>query len=163
MSTVTIYIPKDNGDLKYVADVEDEDRPDMALDAVLDEIPNAARQSDTFVAVVDGLEDGKVVLLTLGGEEVLRRPKRAISMSNGAGTTVEETVEEEPVQPARRRGTAKSTTPRRRGRPPKAQAEESEDEAPAPRRRATAAKKTPAKRGGSGRKTPFTRNAKSDD
>jgi hypothetical protein len=157
VSNITIYIPKENGDLKYVADVEDEDRADMALDAVLDELPKIGNQSDTFVAIVDGLEDGKVVLLTLGGDEVLRRPKRAISMSNGAAT-VEETEEEEPVQPARRRSrsTATKAAPRRRT------AAKAEAEAPAPRRRTAAKKAAPAKRG-SGRKTPFTRNAKSDD
>jgi hypothetical protein len=144
VSTVTIYIPKDNGDLAYVADVEDEDRPDMALDAVLDELPRISQRSDTFIAIVDGLEDGKTVVLTLGGDEVLRRPKRSITMSNGAAE-VEETVEEEEAQQVAPR--RRQTTPKR-GRPRGSTTK-------------TAAK-TPAKRGG-GRKTPFTRNAKSDD
>jgi hypothetical protein len=146
VATITIYIPKENGDLTYVADVEDEDRPDMALDAVLDELPRIASRSDEFVALIDGFDGGQSVLLTLADPEVVeRRPKRAIAMSSNGAVAETEPVEEEPLPTPRRRGggrrqTAAAKTP--------------------PKRRAAA--KTAPKRA-SGRKTPFTRNAKSDD
>lgn len=143
MATVTIYIPKDNGDLTYVADVEDEERPDMALDAVLDELPKIAQRSDTFVAVIDGFEDGKTVLLTLADDQVERRPKRNIAMSNGVAAVELEPEEEAPAPTRRGRPRSRSTTATKT----------------APKR---APRKAPAKKA-SGRKTPFTRNAQSDD
>jgi hypothetical protein len=142
VSTITIYIPKENGDLSYVADVEDEDRADMALDAVLDELPRVAQRSDSFVALIDGYDGGTAVLLTLADPDVVeRRPKRGIAMSNGAA--VEEAVEEEAPAPRRRQ-----TAPAKRG---------------PGRPRGSTTKKAPARKAAAGRKTPFTRNAKSDD
>jgi len=147
VSTITIYIPKDNGDLSYVADVEDEDRADMALDAVLDELPRVAQRSDTFVALIDGYDGGTAVVLTLEDSDVVeRRPKRAIAMSNGAATVEEPEAEDEAPAPRRRPTAAKRGPGRPRGSTAK---------------KTTAAKTTPKR--ASGRKTPFTRNAKSDD
>lgn len=147
MATITIYIPKENGDLSYVADVEDEDRADMALDAVLDELPRIASRSDTFVALIDGFEGGTAALLTLADSDVVeRRPKRGIAMSNGAA--VEEAAEEEPVAP-RRRQTAATPAKRGPGRP-----------------RGSTNKKTAAKtapKRASGRRTPFTKSNRDDD
>ena len=157
--TVTIYLPKDNGDLKYVADVEDEDRPDMALDALLDEMPRIGKQNDTFVALVGTVDDGTLCTLTVGDEEPIQRPKRNIAISNGFSATGEEDVEEEadedeeeaePEPPKRRptpRGRAKSSgNGRRRG---------------ADKRGGTATKTAPKRR--EARKTPFTRRADGDE
>jgi hypothetical protein len=147
VSTITIYIPQENGNLTYVADVEDEDRADMALDAVLDELPRIANKSDTFVALIDGYDGGTAVVLTLEDPETVeRRPKRGIAMSNGAATVEEPEAEDEAPAPRRRQTTAKRGPGRPRGSTAK---------------KTTAAKTTP--RRASGRKTPFTRNAKSDD
>jgi len=164
VSTITIYIPKENGDLSYVADVEDEDRPDMALDAVLDELPRIASRSDTFVALVDGFDGGTSVTLTLADSDVVeRRPKRSIAMTNGA--VVEADEDDTPMPTPKRRpgrprkaaaATAAAAAPVKRG-PGRPRKNPLPDAAPAPRGRKPAAKKA------SGRKTPFTRNAKSDD
>src|SRR3954470_8395512 len=127
----------------------------MALDAVLDELPRIASRSDTFVALIDGFDGGTAVTLTLADPDVVeRRPKRGIAMTNGA--VAHDVEEDEPLPtPTRRAGgrrsaaTATAEAPVKRG----------------PGRPRGSKTKTPpaATKRASGRKTPFTRNAKSDD
>jgi len=114
--SITIFIPRDNGDLKYVAEVDEVERPDMALDALLDEMPRVANQSTIFAAVVGSMEEGgEIVILELDPEApVEERPKRAIRMSNNGSTQVVESVDDEPAPAPRRRGRPKGSTTRGR-------------------------------------------------
>lgn len=113
--SITIFIPRDNGDLKYVAEVDEVERPEMALDALLDEMPRVANQGPSFVALVGTMEDGTMVTLTLDPEApVEERPKRAITVSaNGVVPAAVEPDEEEPAKPARRRAARKGTAKRK--------------------------------------------------
>jgi hypothetical protein len=129
--TVTLYIPKENGDLKFLADIEDVDHPALALDGLFDAI--AAKQvdmrrpsEDTFVAVTGSLDDGNVVTLVLEDDAPVQ-PKRKISVSRDGFI--------EPEAKPKRRGP---------GRPRRA---ETEDEGEAPARR------KPGRPKGSGKKT----------
>jgi hypothetical protein len=120
--SITIYIPKENGDLKYVAEVDEVTRPEMALDALLDEMPRVARQSDTFVALNGTLEDGQMVTMVLDVDApVEERPKRSITVSiNGRVeqpvAAPDETGEPDEPAPApkRRRAARKSSNGRKR-------------------------------------------------
>jgi hypothetical protein len=124
--SITIYVPRDNGDLKYVAEVDEVERPEMALDALLDEMPRVANQGPNFVALVGTTEDGTMVTLVLDPEApVEERPKRAITVSvNGIAPVAPDEVDEEPVAPKaapRRRAAArKGTTKRGAARKPAA-------------------------------------------
>jgi len=123
--SITIYVPRDNGDLKYVAEVDEVERPEMALDALLDEMPRVANQGPNFVALMGTTEDGTMVTLVLDPEApVEERPKRAITVSANGIAPVAEPEEEEPVAPKaapRRRAAArKGTTKRGAARKPAA-------------------------------------------
>jgi hypothetical protein len=114
--SITIFVPRDNGDLKYIAEVDEVDRPEMALDALLDEMPRVANQGPSFVALMGTMEDGAMVTLVLDPDApVEERPKRAISVSsNGvAPAAVEEPEEDEEPAPAPRRRAARKGTARR--------------------------------------------------
>jgi len=122
--SITIFVPRDNGDLKYIAEVDEVDRPEMALDALLDEMPRVANQGPSFVALMGTMEDGTMVTLVLDPDApVEERPKRAISVSaNGiAPAAVEEPEEdEEPAKPAPRRRAARRGTAKKAARKPAA-------------------------------------------
>lgn len=151
---VTIYQPKDNGDLKLIAEVEDTDRADLALDAVLDAMPRL--RGTEFNALIGSLEEGVMLTLTLDPDAVPEeRPKRAITLSsNHAEVAVADEAEddepEEAPKPARRGRTQRKGTARGK---------------PGPKPGSAGAKRGAAKRkaarssGGS----PFKRNAKGDD
>jgi hypothetical protein len=122
--SITIYIPRDNGDLKYIAEVDEVERPEMALDALLDEMPRVGRQSSTFIALNGTLEDGSMVTLTLDPDApVEERPKRAISVSSNGSVAApqkdeepDEAEDEPEEKPApRRRRPRKGTASNKRG------------------------------------------------
>lgn len=122
--SITIFVPRDNGDLKYLAEVDEVERPEMALDALLDELPRLANQGPNYVALVGTTEDGTLVTLTLDPDApVEERPKRSISVSrNGIVPAAVEPDEddEEPAQPRRRaaRKQARTGTAKRAARKP---------------------------------------------
>jgi hypothetical protein len=113
--SITIFIPRDNGDLKYIAEVDEVERPEMALDALLDEMPRVANQGPNFVALMGTMEDGTMVVLTLDPDApVEERPKRAISVSaNGVVPAVVEPEDEPEERPAPRRRAARKSTAKR--------------------------------------------------
>ena len=108
-----IYAEKENGDLKLIAEIEGLEDPALAVDALLDEMPRL-KQRDFVVINLDN------VMHVEAGEEIVQ-PRRQITIRGGNSST-----------PA---------APKRRGRPPRAVAEdengngEEPTEAPAPRRR----------------------------
>ena len=104
--SITIFVPRDNGDLKYLAEVDEVERPEMALDALLDELPRLVNQGPNYVALVGTTED-------------------AISVSrNGVVPAVVEPDEddEEPAKPRRRaaRKQTRTGTAKRAARKPAA-------------------------------------------
>lgn len=120
--SITIFVPRDNGDLKYLAEVDQVERPEMALDALLDEVPRLVNQGPNYVALVGTTEDGTMVTLTLDPDmPVEERPKRAISVSvNGVVPAAVEPDDEEPAQPRRRaaRKNTRTGTAKRAARKP---------------------------------------------
>lgn len=165
MSTISIYTPKENGDLKYIADVEDEDRPDMALDAVLDELPRI--KDTTFLAMVAGDEEGSGtwhVLELPEDAEPERRPKRAIVMAGSFGASANGNGEEEAEEEAPKRTVKKTTAKKpaaKKAAAKTATAKKPTAKKTAARRSSTTSSKPTAKK--STTRSPFTRSAKSDD
>lgn len=129
-----IYAEKENGDLRLIAEIEGLDNPALAVDALLDEMPRL-KQRDFVVINLDN------VMHVEAGEEIVQ-PRRQITIRGG--------------------NNAAPAAPKRRGRPPRAVAEDDEngnggEEAPAPRRRGrppgSKNKKPAAKKG-----SPFKSN-----
>jgi hypothetical protein len=156
--SVQFYVPKENGDLKFVDEVEGTSDVEAALEALLDARPKLQHDAYVFVSV-----EGE----SLNGD--------------GGVIGIAEVTEEEEVVTRRkvRVGGGDEPAPKKRGRPrkqPVEEVEEDEEEAAPPKRRgrppgsknkATAASAAPKRRGrppGSGKKkTPFTRNEASDE
>lgn len=159
----TLFVQKDNGDLKFIAEVEDIDNPALALDAVLDEGIRAARGVEEFVAVVGSLEDGVVVTLTVAGEDIVQ-PRRAISVSSDGVVPAaakpkraqRRQAPKPPVEPVEDEPAEEAPKPKRNTRKAKAPAAKSP-------KATTAAKAKPAKAAKKAKKTPFTRNPASDE
>lgn len=162
-----LYTPKENGDLKLVAEVDGTDNAALALDALLDDNPRL--KHEVYVAVTGDLEDGEVVTLTIDPEDMEPvNPRRNISVSGpGASGDDEPKAAKAPAKRAARKTT-------RRKAPAKPAPEEQEEAKPAkkaPAKRKPAAKKPAAK--SSGRKpagakakgksggSPFKKNARS--
>lgn len=107
------YIEKDNGDLKYVNEVEDAESVELAFDALLEATPKLFGQE----LVV--LDDDTVRVIA--DEEAPIQPRHKITVRGGASNDEDE-----------------APAPKRRGRPPGSKnkaASAEEDDAPAPRRR----------------------------
>lgn len=165
--SVTFYVPKENGDLKRLEEVEGTDRADLALDALLDEIPKYASHG-TFVAVVGDLEDGQVCTLTLEDDEPVQ-PRRRIAVSNaedeapapkrGRGRPAKPKPAAEEVEEDEGDEEEEPPAPKRRGRPP---GSKNKTTTRKPAARKPAPKKTPAKKP-AGKKSPFTKSAKGDE
>jgi topoisomerase IA-like protein len=134
-----LFTEKDNGDLKIVAEV-DEDDVALALDELLDEYPRYA--GEEFIAI----NDGAIVTVKADSDEIVQ-PRRSITVtggsSNGNSAVVadEEEAEEEESAPA----PVKRRTSSRRGKKRTAAKK-------APAKKASAKKRAPAKKG-AGRKT----------
>lgn len=135
-----LYVEQENGNLKFIEEVEGADgRPDLALDAVLDENPRL--KNTAYVAVTGDLDDGTVCVLEVTDDEPVN-PRRGIAVSTSKSAP----------GPRKRRNNPKAAPE------PEVEDEEVEDEeeeieeepAPAPKRkpaRRSAAKKTAAKSG----------------
>jgi len=110
---VTLYTEKENGDLKFLAEVDDVDDPGTAVEALLEDNPRV--RADYFVALVGSTEDG--VLTTV--RQVEETNVRWAVSANGVVVDEEEDEEEVPVKrgPGRPRKT-ETAAPKRRGRPP---------------------------------------------
>src|SRR4051794_18450028 len=98
-----LFTEKDNGDLKLVAEVE-EDNVALALDELLDEYPRFADQE--FVAI----NDGAIVTVKAESDEIVQ-PRRSITVTGGSnGNTVfaepEVDEEEEPAAAPKRRASS---------------------------------------------------------
>lgn len=157
MSTL-LFVPYEKANesgLKLVAEVDGADRPELALDALLDENPRL--KYTQYVAIVGSLEEGTVVVLEVDPEAEPINPRRNIAVSSSVES--KPTTRKSPVTPKRK--------PRKTAEEP---AEESVEEAPKPARkrparkpaakRKPATKRAPAKKGGS---SPFKKSAKADD
>lgn len=96
---VTLYTQKENGDLKFVAEVEDVDDPGAAVEALLEENPRT--RADEFVALVGDVEDGQVV--TVRQVEQVTYGWGVSGNGNGAD-------EEDEAPAPRRRGRPKGST-----------------------------------------------------
>lgn len=108
MST-SIYTEQDNGNLKLLAEIEEDIEDGEAVQLLLEESPKL--KADRFVVIVGGLDDG-VSSVVEQAEEVI--------------TTI--------TWKSSRNGNGEAAAPaKRRGRPPKAAVET--DDAPAPKRR----------------------------
>lgn len=164
---ITIYTPQEStGNLKYIADVEDETDPTLALDAVLDEMPRL--KDTTFYALVseNGDGTGSLVLLEVGDEPPARRPKRQIKLlgnagSNGAAVVDEEEEVEEDEAPAPKRRTATKRAPAKKA-PAKKTATKTTTTTKKTLSKKPAGTTKPAARRTGGKK-PYTRSAKGDE
>ena len=143
-----IYAQKENGDLRLIAEIEGENDPALAVDALLDEMPRLKQRS--FVVI-----DVDNVLTVEAGDEIVQ-PRREITVTSGnnvGGATVEadeeaeedeeEAEDEEQEEPEAEEEEAPAPKKRRPGRP-----RGSKNKQPA---------KRPAKRSGS-KKSPFRSN-----
>jgi hypothetical protein len=146
MSTL-IYTPKENGDLKLQAEIDEDMNDAEAVKLLLEESPRL--RSDSFIVMIGDLEDA--VVSTVRQQETVQ--VAWVSTRNGEVAAVEDDEEEaEAEAPAprrrrqstngRRKSAAKTGSARRPGRPPGSK------------------NKT-----GAGRKSgsPFKRNPASDD
>lgn len=162
-----LYQEKENGDLKLVAEV-DNDNPVLALDELLDEYPKLA--GEEFVA----LNDGHVLRVSAESNEIVNS-RRSITVSGNlvaSADIVDEAedegvdVEEEPaLAPApRRRSSAKKRTGRKSAAKKRTPAKKTAAKK-APAKKRPAAKKAAAKKSGNplaGKKSGgFRRNAAS--
>jgi hypothetical protein len=161
--SVTLYVPQENGSLKYIAEVEGAEDGPLALDALLDEMPRL--KHDQYVAISGTLEDGTVEVLTVPDDDAPLQPRRAIlrsrqaaapkpasSRRKRAAVEVEEDEDEAP-KPARKRSSSKKTT----RKPPAKKA---------PTKPKGSTRKPPSKPVGkkaSGKRSPFTKNAASEE
>jgi len=87
-----IYALKDNGDLRLLAEIEGEDDPALAVDALLDEMPRL-KQREFIVINLDN------VMTVEAGDEIVN-PRREIKVSgyNGAVATPEADEDEDEEQ-----------------------------------------------------------------
>jgi len=116
---VTLYAPQENGNLKFLAEVEDADDAAEAVEALLEEQPRI--RAEEFVALIGDLEEGIIVTV----RQIEQTQTRWSVSANGNGEDEEELEEEEEAPAPRKRGRPKgSTTKPKRGpgRPPKAAA-----------------------------------------
>lgn len=74
--SITLYTEQDNGNLKFVAEVEGIDSAALALDAYIDENPRVKDRE--FVAVTGEISDGVVERLQVPEEAEIVQPRRAI-------------------------------------------------------------------------------------
>src|SRR4051812_24687563 len=99
-----LFTEKDNGDLKLVAEV-DNDNVGLALDELLDEYPKFA--GEEFVAV----NTDSIVTVASESDEIVQ-PRRSITVSGPAvanaeiADEVEEPAEESAPAPAKRRASS---------------------------------------------------------
>lgn len=149
---VSIYVPKENGDLKFItdADVDEDTNSALLIDAFLDENPR--NQDDVFV-IIDQ-DAGTVELVEVEDREPVQpRRKLIVRGGNNGGSASDE---EEAPRPPKRSAPKKATTRKAPAAKPKATAKAKPRAAtkkPAPKR-AAAKKPAPKKRGGSfGRKS----------
>jgi hypothetical protein len=108
MSEVSLYVPKENGDLKFLTDADIDDGTSGALlvDAFLDENPR--NQDDVFV-IIDQ-ENGVLEVVEVEDREPIQ-PKRKIVVRTGGGrnggSASEEAEDTEEERPQTRRAPAK--------------------------------------------------------
>ena len=154
---VTFYVAQDNGNLKFVDEVEGTTDPGEALDALLEARPRL--NHDAYAALIGDLQDG--VMVTLTREEVvevkwvptsLAAKAAAAEAAEEEAEDEEDDEEDEEPEPAPKR-TRKAPT-RKTASKPKTPAKKAPAKKPAGKK--PAAGKT---RG----KSPFTRSAKCDD
>ena len=159
---VTFYVAQDNGNLKFVDEVEGTTDPGEALDALLEARPRL--NHDAYAALIGDLQDG--VMVTLTREEVVevKWVPTSLAAKAAAAEAAEEEAEdeeddeedEEEPEPAHKR-TRKAPTRKTASKP----------KTPAKKAPAKAAAKKPAgKKPAAGKtrgKSPFTRSAKGDD
>lgn len=171
-----IYTEKDNGDLKLLAEIEENVEDGEAVELLLAESPRL--KSDRFVVLAGSLEDG-VISVVEQQEEVRVRWTSSRGNGNGAAVVEDETPAAAPKRRGRPPGSKNKTTAastddapkRRRGRPPgsknkpgaakpgpKAGAKRGRGRPPGSKNKTTSTRRT-VKAGGSG----FKRNAGSDE
>lgn len=145
--SVKFYTAQDNGNLKYIEEVEGTDDVDAAREALFEARPRLAN-TEEFVCIVGDFEDGTVE--TISKQEVVQT-----AWASSRGSEPDEDEEEPAPRQTRRRAAPKAAA--KKATPKKAPAK-----AKPAARKAPAAKKPAAKKA-SGKKTPFTRNAASDE
>lgn len=128
----SVYQPKDNGDLKLLAEIEENVDEGEAVELLLENAPRL-KNTEAFVVIVGDLDDG--VVSTVSQKETVTI-KWSSSRRNGGDD--EEQEEQEVPAP-------KSAPKPRRGRPP------GSGRKPAAKG-TTSARKPAASKGGSGRK-----------
>lgn len=149
--SVKFYTAQDNGNLKYIEEVEGTDDVDAAREALFEARPRLAN-TEEFICIVGDFEDGTVE--TISKQEVVQT---AWASSRGSNSEPDEDEEEPAPRQTRRRAAPKAAA--KKATPKKAPAAAAKKPAT---RKAPAAKKPAAKKA-SGKKTPFTRNAASDE
>lgn len=163
MSEVSLYVPKENGDLKFLTDADIDDGTSGALlvDAFLDENPR--NQDDVFV-IIDQ-ENGVLEVVEVEDREPIQ-PKRKIVVrtgggrNGGSGSNEDEDAEEE-------RPSQRSAPKRKPGPKPGAKRSGSKASASKPKPRGRSNKggskpKARAKSGGKPKGGAFGRKAEDD-
>jgi hypothetical protein len=164
-----VFTQSDNGDLVLIAEVEDIADPALAIDALLDEVPDLI--TEEFVVI-----DTEHRIIVKVDDLDLVRPRRDIVVIGGTnGHGPDEDEAPAPKRRGRPPGTKSKTAdaPKRRGRPPgtknkpKADAEETpkrRGRPPGSKNKPKAAATSGAKRGpGRPRGSSFKRNESSDE
>ena len=152
--SVKFYTAQENGNLKYIEEVEGTDDVDAAREALFEARPRLAN-TEEFICIVGDFEDGTVE--TISKQEVVQTAWASSRSSN----EVDEDEEDEPAPAPKRRGRPPGTKNKPKATPAKKAAPKAAAKK-APARKAPTARK-PAARKASGKKTPFTRNAASDE
>lgn len=156
MPEVSVYVPKENGDLKFVtdADIEGDTTGDLLIDAFLDENPR--NQDDVFV-IID--QDGGTLEVVEVEDREPVQPRRKIVIRSGGGSRngeVEDDSEEE--RPSKRKPGPKPGSKRGKAKP-KPKAKGSQAKAGRPRQSKPKAR---AKSGGKPKGGAFGRKAEDD-